>query len=77
MRYADEDRADGRNTLTRAADEDFCTPEAHVTVVARHEGEPTLYGAECGCGWAADYLSTDPECAEHDGAKHEMEMLRG
>lgn len=28
MRYADEDRADGRNTMTRDADEDFCTPGA-------------------------------------------------
>ena len=71
MRYADEDRADGRNTMTRDADEDFCTPGAHKTVLAVHEGSPTLYGAECSCGWESDYLWTDPEAAEQFGAAHE------
>ncbi len=76
MRFADEDRADGRNTMTREADEDFCTPGAHRTVVATYEGTPTLYGAECSCGWESDVLSTDPECAESDGTEHESAVAR-
>ena len=73
MRYADEDRAGGLNTMTRDADQDYCTPGAHKTVLAIHEGTPDLYGAECSCGWASNTLWTDPEAAEYDGASHERE----
>lgn len=71
MRYADEDRAGGLNTMTRDADHDFCTPGAHKTVLATHKGTPNLYGAECSCGWEDNTLYTDPEAAEEKGAHHE------
>lgn len=61
MRFADEDRAGGRNTLTRDADVDLCTPGVDFTL--RDEGSIFLLTplTPAAVEWADEHLPEDAQ----------------